>query len=146
MKDATPGVAYESGDKEVGRQGEGSDLLGKFNPGLGGQDFSAFDSAKFVPKGSDIVFSMHYTATGKPTTDRSRLALVLSKKAPKLRYFVSDGPTGSHLAIPAGDSNAEIVSEITATAATPLVYLHPHLHPRGKFGPTLDSLTLNVTR
>ena len=62
MKDAEPGVAYEGGDPEVGRQGEGTDLLGKFNPGLGGQDFSMFESAKFVPKGSDIVFSMHYTA------------------------------------------------------------------------------------
>src|SRR5438552_6312224 len=132
MKDAEPGVAYESGDPEVGRQGEGTDLLGKFNPGLGGQDFSAFDSAKFVPKGSDIVFSMHYTATGKPTTDKSRLALVFSKKPPKLRYFVSDGPTGSNLAIPAGDSNAEIVSEMTVTADTQLVYLQPHMHLRGK--------------
>src|SRR5262249_19496844 len=46
MKDATPGVAYEAGDPEVGRQGEGSDLLGKFNPGLGAQTFSEFDSAK----------------------------------------------------------------------------------------------------
>ncbi len=132
MKDAIPGVAYEQGDAEVGRQGEGTDLLGKFNPGLGGQDFSMFDSAKFVPKGSDIVFSMHYTATGKPGTDRSRLALVFQKKAPKYRYYVSDGPTASNLAIPAGDSNAEIVSEMTAQADTQLVYLQPHMHLRGK--------------
>jgi hypothetical protein len=132
MKDAVPGVAYESGDSEVGRQGEGTDLLGKFNPGLGGQDFSMFESAKFVPKGSDIVFSMHYTATGKPTTDRSRLALVFAKKAPKYRYFVNDGPTAFNLAIPAGDGNAEIVSEMTATADTQLVYLQPHMHLRGK--------------
>jgi hypothetical protein len=116
----------------VGRQGEGTDLLGKFNPGLGGQDFNLFESAKFVPKGSDIVFSMHYTATGKETTDRSKLALVFAKKAPKYRYFVSDGPTASNLAIPAGDSNAEIVSEMTATADTQLVYLQPHMHLRGK--------------
>jgi hypothetical protein len=132
MKDAIPGVAYESGDPEVGRQGEGTDLLGKFNPGLGGQDFSMFESAKFVPKGSDIVFSMHYTATGKPTTDRSRLALIFGKTPPKYRYFVSDGPTAFNLAIPAGDQNAEIVSEMTATADTQLVYMQPHMHLRGK--------------
>jgi len=132
MKDAEPGVAYEGTDPEVGRQGEGTDLLGKFNPGLGGQDFSMFESAKFVPKGSDIVFSMHYTATGKPTTDRSRLALVFAKKAPKYRYYVSDGPTAPNLAIPAGDSNAEVVSEMTATADTQLVYMQPHMHLRGK--------------
>jgi hypothetical protein len=132
MKDAVPGVAYEQGDPDLGRQGEGTDLLGKFNPGLGGQDFSMFDSAKFVPKGSDIVFSMHYTATGKPATDRSRLGLVFAKHPPKLRYYVSDGPTAGNLAIPAGDSNAEIVSEMTAQADTQLVYVQPHMHLRGK--------------
>ena len=132
MKDAVPGVAYEQGDTEVGRQGEGTDLLGKFNPGLGGQDFSMFEPAKFVPKGSDIVFSMHYTATGKPATDKSKLGLVFAKQPPKLRYYVSDGPTGSNLAIPAGDRNAEIVSEMTARADTQLVYLQPHMHLRGK--------------
>jgi len=132
MKDAEPGIAYESTDAEVGRQNGGTDLLGKFNPGLGAQDFSMFESAKFVPKGSDIVFSMHYTATGKPTTDRSRLALKFSKAPPKLRYYVSDGPTAFNLAIPAGDGNAEIVSEMTAVADTQLVYMQPHMHLRGK--------------
>jgi hypothetical protein len=132
MKDATPGVAYEAGDAEVGRQGEGSDLLGKFNPGLGAQNFNLFESAKFVPKGSDIVFSMHYTAVGKPATDRSKLGLIFAKQPPKVRYFTHDGPTGSNLAIPAGSSNAEVVSEMTAQADTQLVYLQPHMHLRGK--------------
>jgi len=132
MKDAVPGVAYEAGDAEVGRQAADSDLLGKFNPGLGAQDFSEFESAKFVPKGSDIVFSMHYTATGKPGTDRSKVGLVFAKHPPKVRYFVSDGPTASNLVIPAGAENAEIVSEMTAQEDTKLVYLQPHMHLRGK--------------
>jgi hypothetical protein len=131
MKGAEPGVAYEAGDVEIGRQGEGTDLLGKFNPGLGAQDFSLFDSAKFVPKGSDIVFSMHYTAIGKETTDRSKLGLIFAKQPPRLRYFTHDGPTAGNLAIPAGDSRAEVVSEMTATADTQLVYLQPHMHLRG---------------
>ena len=68
MKDAVPG-----GVSKVVSDGRrrAPDPLGKFNPGLGGQDFSLFESAKFVPKGSDIVFSMHYTAIGKAATDRS---------------------------------------------------------------------------
>jgi hypothetical protein len=132
MKDAIPGVAYEAGDEELGRQGEDSDLLGKFNPGLGAQEFSRFESAKFVPKGSDIVFSMHYTAIGKETTDRSKLGLVFAKTPPKLRYFTHDGPTAGNLAIPAGAGNQEVVSEMTATADTQLVYMQPHMHLRGK--------------
>jgi len=132
MKNAEPGVAHESGDMEVGAQGAGTDLLGKYNPGLGAQDFSLFDSAKFVPKGSDIVFSMHYTATGKAAKDRSKLGLVFAKLPPKFRYYVSDGPTAGNLAIPAGDSNAEVVSEMTAQNDTQLVYMQPHMHLRGK--------------
>jgi hypothetical protein len=132
MKDAIPGVAYEAGDQEIGRQAEDSDLLGKFNPGLGAQDFSRFESAKFVPKGSDIVFSMHYTAIGKETTDRSKLGLVFAKDPPKFRYFTHDGPTAGNLAIPAGAANQEVVSEMTATADTQLVYMQPHMHLRGK--------------
>ena len=148
MRDAVPGVAYENGDAMVGRQNGGTDLLGKFNPGLGGQDFSLFDSAKFVPRGSDIVFNMHYTAIGTATTDRSRLALVFAKTPPKKRYYVSDGPTAFNMAIPPGATNAEVVSEMTATADTQLVYLQPHMHLRGKdyevrlIAPTGESRTV----
>jgi len=132
MKNAEPGIAYEQGDPAMGRQDASIDLLGKFNPGLGAQDFSMYQSAKFVPKGSDIIFNMHYTATGKATTDRSKLALRFSKTPPKYRYIVNEGPTASNLAIPAGDSNAQIVSEMTAQFDTQLVYMQPHMHLRGK--------------
>ena len=52
---------------------EGNDILGKFNPGLGAQSFEIGDSAKFVPKGSDLVFELHYTAQGQETEDVSKL-------------------------------------------------------------------------
>ena len=132
MRNAVPGVAYETGDPELGREGEGTDLLGKFNPGLGGQDFNLFDSAKFVPKGSDIVFNVHYTPTGKPTTDRSKLGLVFAKRPPKTRYFLSASLSAFNLAIPPGDSNAEVVAENTVMVDTQLIYIQPHMHVRGK--------------
>jgi hypothetical protein len=43
-----------------------------------------------------------------------------------------DGPAAYNLAIPAGENNAEIVSELTVMADTELVYLQPHMHLRGK--------------
>ena len=131
MKDAVPGEAYPTGSLEMAQAGA-PDTLGKFNPGLGPQDFSLFDSAKFIPKGSDLVFNMHYTAVGKAATDRSKVGLVFAKKPPKLRYFMYNGPTGSNLAIPAGASNAEVVSEMTAQVDAQLVYMQPHMHLRGK--------------
>src|SRR4051794_15438151 len=92
---------------------EGNDILGKFTPGLGAQSFEIDGSAKFVPKGSDLVFELHYTATGEATTDRSKLGLVFAKNAPLTRYFLSAGPTALNLVIPPGDGNAEVVSEVT---------------------------------
>jgi hypothetical protein len=69
---------------------------------------------------------------GKATTDRSRVGLVFSKEPPRKRYYVSEGPTALNLAIPAGDRNAQVVSELTTTAPMELVYLQPHMHLRGK--------------
>ena len=132
MKNTVHGVAYENGDEMLGARDPRVDLLGKFNPGLGGQDFGLFDSAKFVPKGSDIIFSLHYTASGEATTDQSKVGLVFAKEPPKKRYYVNNGPTASNLAIPPGDRNAEVVSELTTKVAMDLVYLQPHMHLRGK--------------
>ena len=86
MARATYGEAYEReshreimGDNAIE---EGNDILGKFNPGLGAQRFDIDGAAKFIPKGSDLVFELHYTTSGEPTEDASRLGLVLAKKAP----------------------------------------------------------------
>jgi hypothetical protein len=132
MEDAVPGMAYEAG---MGRNSinEGNDILGKFNPGLGAQTFDVNGSAKFVPKGSDLVFELHYTAIGEATTDRSKLGLVFAKSQPTTRYFLSAGPTALNLVIPPGDGNAEVVSEVTVGADNVrLAYAQPHMHLRGK--------------
>src|SRR5205085_5648222 len=91
MSHAVPGEAYETQTQSavMGRNSsaEGNDIIGKFNPGLGAQDFSVEGAAKFVPKGSDLVFELHYTAAGKPIKDVSKLGLVLAKNPPQKRYF-----------------------------------------------------------
>ena len=130
MEGAIPGVAYPQ--TAMKKTGDGHDILGKYNPRLGAQDFDFGGSAKFVPKGSDIVFEIHYTAIGTPTTDRTKVGLVFAKSPPTLRYWTSYGPTANNLVIPAGDGNAEVVSEITAVEESTLVYVQPHMHLRGK--------------
>ena len=60
---------------------DGNDILGKFNPGLGAQSFDIDGSAKMIPKGSDFVFELHYTASGVATSDISKVGLVLAKNA-----------------------------------------------------------------
>jgi hypothetical protein len=132
MENAVPGVAYSEGMGKGGAE-EGDDIIGKFNPGLGNQTFDFDGSAKLIPKGSDFVFELHYTAMGKPTTDISRVGLVLAKEPPQMRYYTSPGtPAAVNLLIPANDSNAEVVSESTVGADMKLVYIQPHAHLRGK--------------
>jgi len=134
MKNAVPGEAYEEGSEAMAGAKEGTDLLGKYNPGLGAQTFDVGGSAKFVPKGSDIVFNIHYTSVGTPQTDQSKVGLVFAKEPPKQRYWMSPGtPAAFNLVIPAGDSNAEVVSEVTVGVdGAKLVYIQPHMHLRGK--------------
>ena len=136
LENAEPGEAYENETQRdiIGRNGaeEGNDILGKFNPGLGAQSFDVNGSAKFVPKGSDLVFELHYTTMGQPTQDASKIGLVLAKNPPQTRYLFHAGPTASNLAIPAGDGNAEVVSELTLAHDAKLVYAQPHMHLRGK--------------
>jgi hypothetical protein len=135
MANAIPGEPYETTSMEVkSGPNQAIDLLGKYNPGLGAQTFDVEGSAKFVPKGSDIIFNIHYTSIGTPATDRSKVGLVFAKNPPKKRYWMSPGtPAAFNLAIPAGATNAEVVSEVTVGVDdAKLVYVQPHLHLRGK--------------
>jgi hypothetical protein len=136
MESAVPGEAYETETQRhiLGRNAveEGNDILGKFNPGLGPQRFDRQGAAKFIPKGSDLVFELHYTTTGKPTSDASKVGLVLAKTPPDTRYFFHAGPTALNLSIPAGEDAAEVVSEVTLGENARLVYAQPHMHLRGK--------------
>ncbi len=134
MATAAPGEAQETGSAQMSAGQEGTDLLAKYNPGLGAQTFDVDGSAKFVPRGADLVFNLHYVSIGTPQTDRSKVGLVFKKHPPKRRYWTSPGtPAALNLAIPAGDSNAEVASEVTVGVdGAQLAYIQPHMHLRGK--------------
>jgi hypothetical protein len=132
MENAVPGVFYTTG--MAGNElSQGNDILGKYNPGLGAQSFDIGNSAKFVPKGSDLVFEIHYTTTGTAGTDQSKLGIVFAKERPKLRYFLADQLYNNNFTLPAGDNNAEVVSQATVEEdGLKMVYVQPHMHLRGK--------------
>jgi hypothetical protein len=133
MAEATYGKFYEGQETGRNAMSDGNDIIGKFNPGLGAQSFDVNGSAKFIPKGSDLVFELHYTAVGKPAKDITKLGIVLAKQPPTSRFFLSSGPTAANLVIPARDPNAEVVSEVTVGLDdAKLVYVQPHMHLRGK--------------
>ncbi len=88
-------------------------------------------SAKLVPAGADLVFQMHYTATGKPMSDQTSVGVVFSKQPPKLRDLTLSA-ANNRFAIPPGDPNYEVKSQITLREETNLVLMMPHMHLRGK--------------
>ena len=125
-------------DAHIGARVLNITLTGKAN-GKGGRipmagvPYHSVDTylAKLVKAGSDFVFQLHYTATGKAGTDRSRIGVIFAKERPKERVFTSNA-TNSKFVIPPGDPAFRVVSSITVQQSARLVDLMPHMHYRGK--------------
>lgn len=108
------------------------DILAKYNPGLNAQEFTIGGAAKFIAAGSDIVFEVHYTTTGKPESDRSRVGLVFASEVPAQRYVTTTGVNNSRFVIPAHATNYEVKGESTLQADAVLAWVQPHMHLRAK--------------
>jgi hypothetical protein len=146
MKNAPEGVMYipprgQPGETAIGQQAAVAsatgykpvqDILAKYNPGVDGQEFTTGNAAKFVAAGSDIVFEVHYTASGKPETDRSSVGIVMADSPPQQRHLTVTAISERRFEIPAGDSNYEIRGEATVDEPMKLVWVQPHMHYRGK--------------
>ena len=129
-----------------------------FVPGRGYEEYQG-DAGQLIKAGSYIDFYMHYTPTGQPAKDRSRLGLYFAKHGQAVGHqiyhsFGAAGPTalhrrrqGIHAAaarrrrsraasicpnIPPYAENFKVVSVHTITEPVTLYGLTPHLHLRGK--------------
>src|SRR5262249_3633430 len=126
-------------------------------PGRGYEEYQG-DAGQLVKAGSYIDFYMHYTPTGAPTTDRSRLGLYFAKPGQQVGHqiyhsFSAAGPTtyivqGKEYTpqrrgetdegsvnlpnIPPYAENFTVVSVHTIREPVTLYGLTPHLHLRGK--------------
>jgi peroxiredoxin len=87
--------------------------------------------ARLVPKGSTLVFQMHYTPSGKAARDRSSVAVMFSKKPPTHRV-VTMPVYNFFFKIPAGDDNFQVESNHKADQDCLIVGFMPHMHLRGK--------------
>src|SRR5260370_31100369 len=95
MAGAKPGVSYPL--PEMPKQPQDYiDVIGKYNPGLGAQTFVFGDSAKFITKGSDLVFEIHYTSAGKAVDEKTKVGLVLTTGPHKTRYYIPYSPQPQH--------------------------------------------------
>lgn len=87
--------------------------------------------AKKIPKGSTLIFQMHYTPNGVEQTDRSSVGLIFTREPPR-QEARTQILVNHDFEIPPGASNHEVTAEIKIPIGVRLVSLFPHMHLRGK--------------
>ena len=88
-------------------------------------------TGKKIPAGSELVWQLHYTPTGKVETDRSEVGLVFCKEPPK-RAVKGKAAINFRFQIPPGASHHQVVSSTRFARDAELLSLMPHMHLRGK--------------
>jgi len=86
---------------------------------------------KKIPKGSTIVFQMHYTPNGTAQKDKSQVGLVFAKE-PVHTEIRTRGIFNNSFNIPPGADNHEVKSGFRFPQDSVVVSLMPHMHLRGK--------------
>ena len=88
----------------------------------------------FVPKGSAVQMSLHYTTFGKETVDRTLLGLYFADETPKYQYSTySLSHGGRNIVIPPGASEHKMSATHVFEDEIVLHGLRPHMHYRGKY-------------
>ena len=125
-------VVYVRDPKERApkKQDIGTGLLGALSPG--NTPFIAQPgTAKLIKAGSQIVFQMHYTPSGKVTKDRSIIGLKFAK-GPVEKVITTTAAWDTRFVIPPNAENHEVRAAYTAEEDLDIISLMPHMHLRGK--------------
>jgi hypothetical protein len=116
-------------DRPAPRAGTGP-FVADFAPGQAVRVY-AEDTALKVPAGTTLVFQIHYTSSGKATTDRSKVGLVFAKEKPKTEVMIA-ALQNANFTLPAGQADVKVEAEMTLNRDTTIWSLLPHTHVRGK--------------
>ncbi len=87
--------------------------------------------AKLIPRGSDLIFQMHYTTNGHADVDQTEIGIRLARRPPEKRVLTLQ-LTNSHFVIPPGVPNHRVEARGTLPNDALLLSFFPHLHLRGK--------------
>jgi hypothetical protein len=110
-------------------------LEGFFASALPGDAIVPFPqgSAKKLPRGSQLVFQVHYTPDGQARVDRPRMALYFAKPdEPIVRETQSIAMHNTRFAIPPETKGFEVRARYTFQQDTIIYGLLPHMHLRGE--------------
>ncbi|CAN5178245.1 hypothetical protein BH11PSE2_BH11PSE2_19350 [soil metagenome] len=124
------------GPPGAGRGGAGDAYIQPYVPGV--QAYREPDkTGGLLRAGSSIALQLHYTTTGKPTTDTSRIGVWLypEGQVPEKRMAGQCACifTPAWKKIPAGNPNFEQSAVITIPRAAYIHSFLPHMHFRGKY-------------
>src|SRR5688572_5709227 len=129
LVDAKPGIPTPkgSGDSEAGMS---DGAIGGYVPGFPAARLAP-GRAILLPAGSGIVPEVPYNATGKATTDRTKVGMVFARTDVTERSF-QIGLANPGFVIPPGAANHPVDAEITVDSDVRVIGFTPHMHLRGK--------------
>jgi peroxiredoxin len=122
-------AAAKRGDG-AGRRSTGSAWLAATAPGARPLDLPP-GHAKFIPKGSRLVFQMHYTPNGAPQVDRSKVGLVFADPKTVTHVVMTKESKNEWFLIPPGKAKHEVRGTYVAKQDLLVTSLFPHMHLRG---------------
>lgn len=100
-----------------------------------GQDINQLEphQAYFIPAGSKLVFQMHYTPTGSPQQDLTRIGIVFADPEKITEHVFTMVAMNRNFEIPAHASNHRVATTLNGfPKGARLLTLSPHMHLRGK--------------
>lgn len=108
-------------------------LAGYFMGMVPGQGEIVFPDGmgKFLPKGAEMTFQIHYTPNGEEVQDQPKLGLIFCKEKPK-KEVTTTGVSNVFFEIPAGADNHEVKAIHLVQQDMRVLSLMPHMHVRGK--------------
>lgn len=141
--DARPGnrevvhhiIVFVLDKNELGQRKRRGNILEKelagYAPGEGPAIFRP-GTAKLLPRGSTLMFQVHYTPNGKAQYDRSKVGFVFAREPIREEVFTR-AIINHRFRIPPHDENHRVEAwSRTFKRDTPLHSLMPHMHLRGK--------------
>jgi mono/diheme cytochrome c family protein len=89
-------------------------------------------TAAFIPRGSRLIFEIHYTPNGIELEDQSYLGVVFAEPTSVQKRVFYDNVESKKFTIPAGASHHELVASRVFDREYLLLSMSPHMHLRGK--------------
>jgi len=122
-------------DEEIveGENDQYREFLEGYAPGKDEAATYPENAGVFVPKGSAVQMSLHYTTFGTEATDETLLGLYFAEETPEHQYHTySLSHGGSNIVIPPGASEHKMSASYVFDDEVMLHGLRPHMHYRGK--------------